>query len=107
MPTRPPVFRSRHAPAPRSAWQQPRKQKHKRIRGRAGQKLRRLILSEEPLCRICKTEGRISATEIADHIIPLAQGGSNDRSNFQGLCGECHDAKSTREAAEGRAVARG
>jgi 5-methylcytosine-specific restriction protein A len=104
MPTRPPVFRSRHAPAPRPAWQSSNRQRHKRIRGRAGQRLRHQILAEEPLCRHCLELDKVSATEIVDHITPLAQGGSNERSNLQGLCIPCHDAKSKAEARAGRAA---
>ncbi|RSV15185.1 HNH endonuclease [Sphingomonas sp. ABOLF] len=71
--------------------------KHKRIRGRAGVKLRKQVRDEEPLCRLCLAEGRTRATEQVDHIVPLSRGGSNERSNFQGLCKPHHDAKSASE----------
>ena len=32
-----------------------------------------------------------------DHIKPLAEGGTNDRSNLQGLCGRHHDEKTRAE----------
>ena len=35
-----------------------------------------------------------------DHIEPLWRGGRDDESNFQGLCRDCHAAKTAREAAE-------
>ncbi|KQN37017.1 hypothetical protein ASG37_04985 [Sphingomonas sp. Leaf407] len=71
--------------------------KHKRIRGRAGVKLRTQVRMEEPMCRVCLAAGRTRATEEVDHIKPLSAGGSNDRSNFQGLCKPCHFEKSARE----------
>lgn len=71
--------------------------KHKRIRGRAGVKLRQQVRDEEPLCRACLAEGRTRATDEVDHIVPLSRGGSNARSNLQGLCDPCHKAKSDRE----------
>jgi 5-methylcytosine-specific restriction protein A len=58
------------------------------------------VLAEEPCCRECLSAGkRVQATEV-DHIVPLASGGSNNRSNMQGLCSPCHAAKSKRERAE-------
>lgn len=70
---------------------------HKRIRGRAGVKLRTQVRREEPMCRICLSRGRTSATEEVDHIKPLSAGGSNARSNLQGLCKPCHKVKSDSE----------
>jgi 5-methylcytosine-specific restriction protein A len=58
------------------------------------------VLAEEPLCRICLDEGRTTASAKVDHIVPLAWGGSDERSNKQGLCNPCHDAKSKAERAE-------
>lgn len=83
----------------RKAWEQTRSMPVKRVRGRAGQKARAQVIAEEPLCRICLTKGRTRKTEIVDHIIPLAWGGSDDRSNKQGLCKPCHDEKSIAERA--------
>lgn len=70
-----------------------------RKRGRAGMKDRAQVRAEEPLCRLCLKQGRTSATTIVDHIKPLAWGGSDERSNKQGLCKPCHDEKSKAERA--------
>lgn len=59
------------------------------------------ILAEEPLCRLCLEQGRTEASTRVDHIVPLSQGGSDDRGNKQGLCKACHDAKTAAESAEG------
>ncbi|UIJ43713.1 HNH endonuclease [Sphingomonas cannabina] len=64
--------------------------------------MRARILIEEPLCRLCLEAGRISPTTIADHIIPKAEGGGDERSNYQGLCRPCHVAKTARESARAR-----
>lgn len=101
MPSQPPRFR----PAgwkPRKAWARDDGHVDKRLRGRAGQRARRQVLNEEPLCRRCLAEGRVSASVVVDHIRPLSQGGSDDRANKQGLCDPCHDAKTKTEAVEGR-----
>jgi 5-methylcytosine-specific restriction enzyme A len=53
------------------------------------------VKREEPNCRKCG-----KATYLADHIIPREAGGSDDRSNLQGICKACHGAKSRRELNE-------
>lgn len=65
--------------------------------------MREQVLHEEPLCRPCHEAGRVSASVIADHITPLAEGGTGDRSNYQGICKPCHDAKTAAEARRARA----
>ncbi|KKI17489.1 HNH endonuclease signature motif containing protein [Sphingomonas sp. Ag1] len=75
--------------------------RHERLRGRAGVRQREQVKSEEPLCRKCLERGEEQPTEEVDHIRPLSEGGSNDRSNLQGLCGPCHKAKTRRESRTG------
>lgn len=43
--------------------------------------------------------GVIEPTNIADHIISKAEGGSDDRDNYQGLCDRCSKAKTNAKAA--------
>lgn len=64
--------------------------------------MRQHVLNEEPFCRACELAGFNRASQRADHIVPLSQGGSNERSNFQGLCIPCHDLKTAEEARVGR-----
>jgi 5-methylcytosine-specific restriction protein A len=64
--------------------------------------MRERVLREEPLCRECDAKGLVTATTTADHIIPLAEGGTGDRENMQGLCAPCHTAKTARESARAR-----
>ena len=67
-----------------------------RLRGRAGVEQRQRRLDVEPLCRMCKAQGRTTiATEI-DHIVALTNDGTDDDVNTQPLCRPCHEAK-TRE----------
>lgn len=101
MPAKPPQFHPPGwKPVERSAWARPHGQPDRRKRGRPGARARAQVLAEEPLCRSCLETGRTSASEIVDHIVPLAWGGSDDRSNKQGLCKACHDDKSKAERAE-------
>lgn len=64
--------------------------------------MREQVLAEEPLCRPCGKQGRVTQATIADHIIPLAKGGTSDRENYQGICHPCHVAKTAEESARAR-----
>lgn len=53
---------------------------------------------DHPLCELCKIEGRITPSEMTDHIVPINQGGDPwDESNMQALCKRHHNQKSARE----------
>lgn len=45
-------------------------------------------------CARCGSKGKLTI----DHIVPLAQGGTNDCSNIQPLCTPCNDARNIRPA---------
>lgn len=63
--------------------------------GVAWRKQRLALLKSEPLCRLCLATGRTVAATVADHILPLADGGTNETANLQPLCKRCHDAIKT------------
>lgn len=96
MPTRPPRI---GGAKPRRAWAPTPGKLVERKRGRAGVRDRRQVLAEEPLCRECLKHDRTTPSAIVDHIRPLAWGGSDARTNKQGLCKPCHDKKSADERA--------
>ena len=73
-----------------------------RLRGAELQQRRRLLFQQEPLCRACRQQERVSPATVRDHIIPLGEGGTEDESNAQPLCQDCHDAKTKEEARRGR-----
>lgn len=59
-------------------------------------------LAREPLCRLCKSRGRITAATVADHIEPHR----GDPQKFwygdlQSLCTDCHNADKQREEHRG------
>lgn len=43
----------------------------------------------------------VAATEV-DHVIPIAQGGTDDPNNLQSTCSACHRRKTQHEAAASR-----
>lgn len=59
------------------------------------QRLRRQVLTENPVCQACR---KAFARE-CDHIVPLRlnPGLAAERSNLHSLCSPCHSAKSGRE----------
>lgn len=69
---------------------------------------RRAILARDRRCRCsgcrrCASSGCRRPSTTADHITPVAEGGSDGVDNGQGLCSPCHDTKTQTEAARGRA----
>lgn len=58
------------------------------------QRLRELVLREEPLCRICQQQGRTRLARVVDHID--ANTSNNGRDNLQPLCPSCHARKTAR-----------
>lgn len=68
-----------------------------RITGWELKRLRDRFFAADPLCAGCRRQGRVRRWDELDHIVPLREGGTNDDSNLQGLCFECHAAKSAEE----------
>ena len=67
--------------------------------GRKWYKLRQSILKRDSyLCQECLRNGKYQVAEDVDHIVPLTQGGTDDESNLQSLCHECHKIKTARES---------
>lgn len=86
----------------REPWTKQTAKPVKRITGRRLQTLRHQLFRDHPLCRQCEREGRFRRATVRDHVIPLAEGGTDEPDNIQGLCDECHELKSARESARGR-----
>lgn len=77
------------------AW--PTASRHERGYGTAHDKMRKHLIETVVLCEECTRNGRITPGTIADHIKPLAQGGTGERSNYQLLCKPCSDAKGLKD----------
>lgn len=73
------------------AW--PTTSRHERGYGAAHDRIRTLLMRTVILCEECSRNDRVTVGTIADHIKPLADGGTGDRSNYQLLCKPCSDAK--------------
>ena len=83
--------------------------RHERGYGSKWEKLRAFILKRDNgLCQECLRQGKVTAvghkpfTAFCDHIVPKAEGGTDDESNLQTLCRPCHTAKTDLEKNRGR-----
>lgn len=87
--------------------EQRRRRRHDERRGSARdrgydwqwEKVRNVVLKQEPVCRMCKD----ALATMVDHILPIRDGG--DRlaySNLQPLCVKCHARKTADDVAQRR-----
>lgn len=108
MPTRPPTFRPASGPgstadrkARASAYEARRyaESPTKRLYGSARWiSLRAQQLSDEPLCRTCLKDGRITPAVVCDHVMPHRGDVARFWAGpFQSLCKTCHSAEKQRE----------
>ena len=71
--------------------------------GRGGRPWRRkresILIRDNYTCRVC---GLTSQSLEVDHIVNLAEGGTEDDGNLQAICVPCHKAKTARESAAHR-----
>lgn len=71
---------------------------HKLLNTVKWKKMRRAKLSEQPLCEMCASEGRVKAATCVHHVTPVLDGLSReemsrlafDYRNLMSLCDECH-----------------
>jgi 5-methylcytosine-specific restriction protein A len=68
-----------------------------RIRGRKLQEIRALHFKANPLCVECYKLDRVRLATQLDHIKALTNGGTDTADNRQGLCAQCHAAKTARD----------
>lgn len=82
-------------------WQGKRGTRQERGYGAEYGRARAIAMSRDfHLCQPCKRAGRVTPATECDHIIPMHKGGTNEATNLQGICRECHKEKTEREAAE-------
>ncbi|HYG05331.1 MAG TPA: HNH endonuclease signature motif containing protein [Stenotrophomonas sp.] len=76
--------------------------------GRGGRPWRRLrdsiLQRDQHLCQPCKAQGRYTEATQVDHIVPQAEGGTDDRVNLQAICDDCHKRKTEAEALRARGL---
>jgi 5-methylcytosine-specific restriction protein A len=83
-------------------WDHGGRSRQERGYGAEHERLRRIVLEEEPVCHYCRE--RPSTT--VDHRVPISRGGPTVRDNLVGCCSDCQARKASREgnaARKGRA----
>lgn len=105
VPKSPPRISRSVAPKTRATgkrlWSNEGKSTTERGYGWQHQKARARLLRDDPLCRMCRKQGRTEVATIADHVIPLAETGRQAPSELQPLCRACHLKKTADEALRG------
>jgi 5-methylcytosine-specific restriction protein A len=79
------------------AWDHGGKTRQQRGYGKEHERIRAELMRDVVYCQECskRTDARrFTLGTHADHIIPLAKGGTCSRSNYQLLCAPCHALKS-------------
>ena len=97
-------FCIQHKKAHNQRIDQARRPSRKLAYGRNWRKRRLVLLGRDPVCHAVLPGGAVcrgAATEV-DHIVPLADGGSNRDSNLQTMCKGCHSRKTMAELRAGR-----
>jgi 5-methylcytosine-specific restriction protein A len=71
-----------------------------KLNSAAWQRLRRLVLSEQPLCPLCRAAGEYVASTDVHHVDDDAS--NNLRSNLVGWCHSCHSKETRRNQLRAR-----
>jgi 5-methylcytosine-specific restriction protein A len=93
------TFCDRHKPTP---WANAHQRRPRTGSGWSEQRRHQEVLNQHgSICHVC---GGAGADQV-DHVVPVAEGGTEDRSNLRPIHGEpCHVEKTQREALRGRRI---
>ena len=70
--------------------------------GKAWRALRQQVMERDSyLCQVCLIDGRYTPATEVDHIINKASGGTDELTNLQAICRECHKIKTQAESRKG------
>lgn len=71
--------------------------------GAAWRRLRDAVMQRDGgLCQTCREQGRVTVAVQVDHIVPKTDDGTDDESNLQAICADCHKSKTAKEALRAR-----
>lgn len=83
-------------------WSQRRRDKSGRG-GRPWRRIRaRILRRDNGLCQPCWRAGRVTPAVEVDHVVNVADGGSDADDNLEAICGPCHKVKTQQEARRAR-----
>lgn len=79
--------------AEKQRYDKTRKRTAERGYDQAWERCRKAYLSRNPLCEVCKKEGRITPAVLVHHVKPLSEHGARlDPANLMATCQPCHEA---------------
>ncbi|GHV36222.1 hypothetical protein FACS18949_15380 [Clostridia bacterium] len=58
--------------------------------GTAWKKIRAAFIAANPLCELCRRDGRLKPADLVHHKVKLSDGGTNAERNLMSLCQKCH-----------------
>lgn len=88
------------APENKHGWKpdSERGNRHQRGYGKLWDKIRVTVMQQaNSRCQHCLKQGRYTLATQVDHIIPKAKGGTDDITNLQALCEQCHKIKTAHD----------
>lgn len=62
----------------------------------------RILKRDCGLCQVCLRAGDVTKADSVDHVVPKAEGGTDDDDNLQAICDPCHAIKTAQESARAR-----
>ena len=62
---------------------------------------KRILIRDCGMCQSCAKQGIVRLACDVDHIVPKAEGGTDEECNLQSLCKSCHSEKTKQESARG------
>jgi len=65
--------------------------------GGTWKRIRAAFLAANPLCVICKQDGRLTPATLVHHKVKLTDGGTNEWHNLTALCSSCHSRLHTKQ----------
>lgn len=81
------------------------KREVRQLTGRPWRRLREQIMRRDTyLCQTCKRSGRVKEADQVDHIVALANGGTDKPDNLEAICAECHVQKTRMDSGRTRKV---
>ena len=67
--------------------------------GQTWRKLRQQVMERDGyLYQVCKRQGKLTEAQAVDHVINKAQGGTDELTNLQAICHQCHKIKTQSES---------
>lgn len=93
MPDKPPRHIDPGRQAAKTKADKQRQLSQSEIYDRQWRKLSKYIRDTHPVCELCLAEGFVTASEVVDHIIPVAIAPERrlDISNLRSCCSSCHN----------------